>query len=256
MHKLTLYAGQGKDGSPEAFDHIDFHPGELYAIVGATGSGKSQLIKDIEELSDGSSLTKRRVLLDDQLVALEDRYACSTNLVSHLSQNMRFVLDTTVGEFLDLHARCKQRLHIQLEEVLATANSIADEPLMLDARLSALSGGQTRALMIADIAHISNNPIVLIDEIENAGINKTRALEVLLDKDKLIFIVTHDPYTALLADKRIIVARGSIQCIRTRSQAEEELSVELKHLNDTQFALQQRLRQGEGLEETLATLLE
>lgn len=53
--------------------------------------------------------------------------------------------------------------------------------------------------MIADIALICDSPIVLIDEIENAGIDKERALSLLQKKDKLVLVVTHDPHTALMA---------------------------------------------------------
>jgi len=38
-----------------------------------------------------------------------------------------------------------------------------------------LSGGQSRALMVSDVANISISPIILIDEIENAGNKKRRS---------------------------------------------------------------------------------
>lgn len=52
--------------------------------------------------------------------------------------------------------------------------------------------------MIADIALLCDSPIVLIDEIENAGIDKERALGLLQRHDKLVLVVTHDPHTALM----------------------------------------------------------
>lgn len=45
--------------------------------------------------------------------------------------------------------------------------------------------------MIADIALICDSPVVLIDEIENAGIDKEHALRALLGHDKLVLVVTH-----------------------------------------------------------------
>jgi hypothetical protein len=45
--------------------------------------------------------------------------------------------------------------------------------------MTELSGGQTRSLLIADAVVIGNSPIILLDEIENAGIHKTKALELL-----------------------------------------------------------------------------
>ena len=45
------------------------------------------------------------------------------------------------------------------------------EPIALESRMTELSGGQTRALLIADATIICNTPIVLLDEVENAGIH-------------------------------------------------------------------------------------
>ena len=47
MHKLTIYGGNDKYGNPEGIQRLDLFRGELYTIVGNTGSGKSRLIKDI-----------------------------------------------------------------------------------------------------------------------------------------------------------------------------------------------------------------
>ena len=67
-------------------------------------------------------------------------------------------------------------------DVIACANDLAGERFSADVSLTQLSGGQTRALMIADIALLSASPIVLIDEIENAGIDRKRSLD-LLDRE-------------------------------------------------------------------------
>ena len=79
---------------------------------------------------------------------------------------------------------------------LAVANDITPEPIAMDESLNLLSGGQTRALMIADIALICDSPIVLVDEIENAGIDKQRALSLLQSREKLVLVVTHDRHFA------------------------------------------------------------
>lgn len=103
--------------------------------------------------------------------------------------------------------------------------------------------------MIADVAFISNNPIVLIDEIENAGINKNVALDILLKSDKLIFIVTHDPHTALIAEKRIIMKNGSIFKVINKTNEEKEILGKLKDIYEFQLECQYKLRKGETLHE-------
>ena len=89
------------------------------------------------------------------------------------------------------------------------ANQLAGEKFALGhTKVTQLSGGQSRALMIADTAYMSASPIVLIDEIENAGIDRRQeAIAILAKKEKIVLISTHDPLLALGADKRIVVSK-------------------------------------------------
>ncbi len=154
MRSVTILAGCGKDGRPEPFDTISLERGGLYTIVGNTGSGKSRFIKDIEHLACGDSIHRPPGPVG--------RSAGPTGRAAeahppiwwpNLGQNMRFVLDVSVEEFLQLHARCRDR-RAAPAEVLALANEITPEPVALRQGLNQLSGGQSRALMIADIALI------------------------------------------------------------------------------------------------------
>lgn len=168
MQTITVLPGSGKDGTCEAFTSIELQRGKLYTIVGSTGSGKSRFIKDIEQLAGGDSITHRHVLLDNAVVPPEKRQQMSSQLVAHLGQNMRFVLDSTVDEFLHLHAHCRG-CSVTPSEVLALTNEITPEPVLLTANLNELSGGQSRALMIADIALICDSPVVLMGSIWQAS---------------------------------------------------------------------------------------
>lgn len=57
-----------------------------------------------------------------------------------------------------------------VDEIIHQANRLAGEPFSATTPITALSGGN-RALMIADTAFLSASPVVLIDEVENAGID-------------------------------------------------------------------------------------
>lgn len=246
MQQITVLGGHDKFGKPEAFSSISMARGELYTIVGNTGSGKSRFIKDVEQLADGDSITGRRVLLDGKTVRLRERQSVSTSLVAHLGQNMRFVLDTTVEAFLSLHAVCREK-EVSPESVLALTNEITPEAVAPGQSLNQLSGGQTRALMIADIALICDSPIVLIDEIENAGVDKEKAFALLQSRDKLVLVVTHDPHTALMAKKRIVMGGGGVQAVVERTEKEEALYEELSLAYHRQRHYQHLLRKGEHL---------
>lgn len=247
MNSITMLPGRNKAGDKETFDEIVLRKGGLYTIVGSTGSGKSRLIKDMEQLVDGDSITGRRILLDGASVPRCDRNRLSNSLIAHLGQNMKFVLDIRISEFLRQHAAARGLSDVQYDEIIETANTITQEPITLGQNLSELSGGQSRALMVSDIAHVCDSPVVLIDEIENAGIDKEAALQVLTGKEKLVLIVTHDPHTALMADMRLVLEHGGvIQTVR-RDEAEQRLFQELERQYRRQNHLQALLRKGEHL---------
>ena len=85
-----------------------------------------------------------------------------------------------------------------MAEAIEFANQLTGEPIDLDNRMTELSGGQTRALLIADATVICSTPVVLLDEVENAGIHRTRAVQLLRQHRKIFIFVTHDPRIALL----------------------------------------------------------
>ena len=82
--------------------------------------------------------------------------------------------------------------------------------------------------MIGDISLICDSPIVLIDEIENAGIDKQKALNLLCRQDKLVLVVTHDPHTALMSEQRIVLSGGAITAVVRRTPTEEILYRQLE----------------------------
>ena len=99
---------------------------------------------------------------------------------------MKFVLDITVGEFIALHLESRGK-NSSIASIVEVVNTITPEAIHEKMNLNMLSGGKTRALMIVDIALICDAPIVLIDEIENAGIDKTKAFALLTGENKIVF---------------------------------------------------------------------
>jgi len=104
------------------------------------------------------------------------------------------------------------------------------------------------ALMIADTAVLSSSPIVLIDEIENAGIDRKKALDLLISQDKIVLMATHDPLLALMADKRIVIKNGGIDKIIETTAEEKEVLVQLNYIDGIMQESRKRLRAGMTLE--------
>lgn len=247
---LTILPGQNKSGEREGFDRLNIKKSEMIAIVGPTGSGKSRLLADIEWTAQDDTPTKRTILINGEYPDKKWRFSSNNRLVAQLSQNMNFVMDLSVKEFLELHARSRMVDDIEsvVDKILIEANKLAGEQFRVDTQITALSGGQSRALMIADTAILSSSPIVLIDEIENAGIDRKKALDLLVSSDKIVLMATHDPTLALLADRRIIISNGGIADIIETSQTEKGKLKELEEMDQKIQEMRRALRFGERLQ--------
>lgn len=250
INSITLCSGYGKTGEPEKFGTLSFHRGEIIAVIGPTGSGKSRLLQDIECGANGNTPTGRRILINDEPLPKGRKSRGRKRIVAQLSQNMNFVIDLTVREFLLLHARCWPSADddLKIERILALANSLAGEKFHMESNVAQLSGGQSRALMIADCALLSPAPIVLIDEIENAGINRRKAMELLIGEEKIVFLTTHDPLLALLAQTRLIIKNGRINAVIQRSAKEEDTLRKLEQLDNRLNEMRTIMRDGGRLE--------
>lgn len=249
VHSLTILPGKDKNAVPEKFTKLTIFPSQVVAIVGPTGSGKSRLLADIEWAAQNDTPTGRSILINDALPDAKWRYSPNNKLVAQLSQNMNFVIDLSVKEFLQLHAQSRMAENIEeiSGKILAAANRLAGEPFSADTPVTSLSGGQSRALMIADTAILSASPIVLIDEIENAGIDRRKALEVLLSQDKIVLMATHDPLLALMADRRIVIRNGGIHAVLETTQEEKALLQKMNSLDTIMQSARRGLREGKTL---------
>jgi len=89
----------------------------------------------------------------------------------------------------------------------------------------------------------------MIDEIENAGIDRKKALDLLVSSDKIVLMATHDPTLALIANKRIIIKNGGIAKIIETSQEEKKILSKLEEMDNVIQKMRTNLRLGRILTE-------
>jgi len=254
IKKVTICGGHGRNGSKEAVDKIELKMGNVLSIVGLTGSGKTALINDIALFANRNTPSGRTVLINDQ-IPTEEMQNPAMNPIALITQHTNFLSDLPVKKFLETHISVRQHGNpeLALKQTLDFANQLTGEPILLQNAMTELSGGQSRALLIADAVIVCSSPIILLDEIENAGIYRTRALELLKQYKKIFVFVTHDPVIALLSDFRIIMQNGAMQKLIVTCEEEKEAVKEIKKLDDLLVRLRNKMRAGELL--TKADLL-
>lgn len=250
IESLTIIGGKDKSGRAENIE-LTIYAGEIICIVGPTGSGKSRLLADIEWAAQQDTPTRRKILINGQLPDMRCRYSVEHKLVAQLSQNMNFIMDVTAEEFIRMHAESRMLENIAgvTSRIIIKANELAGEEFAPETPVTSLSGGQSRALMIADTAYLSSSPIVLIDEIENAGIDRQKALRLLIDKQKIVFMATHDPILALLGNKRIVIKDGGISKVLSTSEKEKRNLIRLAEIDRKMLAIREVLRSGGHIDE-------
>ena len=177
IKKITIYAGFNKDKQKENFDRLDIISGDTVSIVGPTGSGKSSFVNDIEMLTQGDTITQRKILINGKIPSSSYRQDASKNPIVLITQHTNFLADLTIEEFLRVHAKARNiKSKETMGKTIFLTNKLTGEKVNEKMRMTSLSGGQTRALMIADSIVIGQAPIVLLDEIENAGIRQSHSV--------------------------------------------------------------------------------
>ncbi|MDK2820126.1 MAG: hypothetical protein PWP31_91 [Clostridia bacterium] len=245
INEITILPGRDKLGVKENFDVISLKAGETLSIVGPTGSGKTAFITDIELLAQRDTTSKRQVLINGKVPSDEIRYDPALKPIAMITQNTKCFADLSAEEFLKLHARARKIVDKNIiDDTIDLANNFTGEKIKKDMRVTVLSGGQTRSLLIADAILIGASPIILLDEIENAGIFKQEVIEIIESTGKIVIFVTHDPTIALLTQKRIIMENGAVKKVLNQDEMELKVAQNLIEIDKKMGVIRENLRAG------------
>ncbi|MDD2472483.1 MULTISPECIES: ATP-binding cassette domain-containing protein [unclassified Methanoculleus] len=246
IREITILPGRGRHGEPEGFDAITIRPGDTVSIVGPTGSGKSAFINDIEVFAQNDTATGRTVLVNGAYPPEEFVRDPAHKPVALITQNTRCFADLTVEEFLAMHVRSRRIEEDGIvDRTINLANEFTGEEIRSCARMTALSGGQTRSLLVADAVLVAAAPVLLLDEVENAGIFKERVIEVLRAGGKAVIFVTHDPLISLLSARRIVMRDGAVEKVIEPDGRENDALREARRLDGILHCMRERIRAGD-----------
>ncbi len=246
IEEITVLPGKNRSGEPENFDEIIIRPGDTISIVGPTGSGKSAFIDDIEIFARNDTVTGRTILVNGEHPPEDYIRDPAKKPVALITQNTKCLADLKVHEFLEMHIKSRRITETDcIEKTINLANEFTGEKIHPDVKMNALSGGQTRSLMVADAITISNTPLILLDEVENAGIFKNRVIETLKEYNKALIFVTHDPMVSLMSDRRIVMKNGGVSAVLEPNGREEEALLQVIELDRTLCRMREQIRAGE-----------
>jgi subfamily B ATP-binding cassette protein MsbA len=205
------------DGSEkEVLKDVNFSvsPGEMIALVGSSGSGKTSLVSLIPRFY---SHEHGKILLDG--VSIND-YSLA-NLRSHIaivSQNVT-LFNGSIFENIaygELHNRSAKKVRAAAQVAHAT-EFIEDMPDGFDTPVGdngvMLSGGQRQRIAIAR-AVLKNAPILILDEATSAlDTDSERHIQAALEelmKGRTSFVIAHRLSTVEKADRILVLEKGEI----------------------------------------------
>ncbi len=188
--------------------------GELVAITGASGSGKSSLMNILGCLDLPGSGSYRLCGKNVVTMSEKSRAAVRNREIGFVFQGFNLISALTAEENVMLPLLYRSMTQSTRRRIARSALCAVGLSHRMDHKPYELSGGQQQRVAIAR-AIAAKPPIILADEptgnLDSAsGELVLKALMRLHETGRTVILITHDPSVAALAQRQIVISDGRI----------------------------------------------
>lgn len=215
LHNVSKIFTTGDTQTQVLFDiSLKIYRGEMVAIVGASGSGKSSLMNIIGCLDIASSGSYKISGKETKMLNSDELSTLRRNHFGFIFQRYHLIPHLTAAENVEIPAlyngiaaRQRHARSAQLLDQFGLGHKLTSKPTQL-------SGGQQQRVSICR-ALMNQADVILADEPTGAldkqsGHDVLRILKQLHQQGKTIIIITHDPSIAEMAERVITIDDGHI----------------------------------------------
>jgi ABC-type sugar transport system ATPase subunit len=211
---------------------VDIHTGEVLAILGDNGAGKSTFIKILSGayepsagilLLDGApvSFASPQDAADVGIATIFQELALSENL--SIAENV-FLGRELVRRVLGVPFLKRQAMKQKVAELLNTLEAHISDP---EAAVGSLSGGQRQAVAISRALNLNARLVVMDEPTAALAVAETRKVLQLIRRlaegGRAVILISHNMHDVFeVADRIVVFRRGRKIAERRRSETDPE----------------------------------
>ncbi len=211
---------------------MDIHAGEVLAILGDNGAGKSTFIKILSGAYEPSAGT---VLLDGAPVSFASPQDAADAGIATIFQELALSENLSIAENVFLGRELvhrvlgvpflkRQAMKQKVAELLHSLEAHISDP---DAAVGSLSGGQRQAVAISRALNLNARLVIMDEPTAALAVAETRKVLQLIrrlaDGGRAVILISHNMHDVFeVADRIVVFRRGRKIAERRRSETNPE----------------------------------
>ena len=211
---------------------VDIHAGEVLAILGDNGAGKSTFIKILSGAYEPSAGT---LLLDGALVSFASPQAAADVGIATIFQELALSENLSIAENVFLGRELVRRvlgvpflkrraMKQKVAELLHTLEAHISDP---EAAVGSLSGGQRQAVAISRALNLNARLVIMDEPTAALAVAETRKVLQLIRRlaegGQAVILISHNMHDVFeVADRIVVFRRGRKIAERRRSETDPE----------------------------------